>query len=735
PPEVKRVVLLADHDTTGTGPAAAERAARRHHSAGRQVWIAMPSRVGDDFNDMLLADGPEAVRACIEAAEEWLSEPKTDDINSSSGEHRPVGFPAPHQLPVLRADNGNLADLTDACWRVLHDANTPPWLFRCGARLSWVERDDDGHPMPVALTEDRVRHILARLVTWLKKAKTGDLVPAYPPAGALKDVLATPDPNVPVLAGVVAVPVFGGDGKLITTPGYHPSSRLLYEPPTGFTLPPVPASPSSAEIAAARSLLLDDLLGDFPFTGEAERAHALALLLLPFVRPMISGPTPLHLIEKPSPGTGASLMVEAIAQITTAAPASIMVESREEEEWRKRLTAKLRQAPTLLLIDNLTRRLDSASVAAAITSTNWEDRILGRSETARLPVRCAWIATGNNPQVSNEIARRSVRIRLDARVDQPWRRDGFRHANLTTWVSGRRSHLIVACLTLVQAWIRAGRPHHARSIGGFESWAATLGGILDVAGVPGFLGNLEEMYEAADAEGGIWRTFVSAWWERFGAQGVGIADLYAIALDCEPPLSLGDGSERSQRTRLGRALARMRDRMFAIPGQQVRLMLAGERNHSQLWTLASIAAAPSSVRTPSGSETGLRDFRDFSPTSTDTENSSARDFRDVIRGLPTTGLLEKSLTRPVENSEENCGPTGLRDFRDFSSFHTRTPAYARTYARVEEPIRSPESPSPPATPQNGSDFLTGETRDDVPSPPTSPVGPRNASDSHWEDLI
>ena len=91
--------------------------------------------------------------------------------------------------------------------------------------------------------------------------------------------------------------------------------------------------------------LLDDLLGDFPFIGEAERAHALALLLLSFVRPMISGPTPLHLIEKPAPGTGATLMVDAISIVATGTSASVMVEGRDEDEWRKRLTAKLREIP------------------------------------------------------------------------------------------------------------------------------------------------------------------------------------------------------------------------------------------------------------------------------------------------------------------------------------------------------------------------------------------------------
>ena len=39
---------------------------------------------------------------------------------------------------------------------------------------------------------------------------------------------------------------------------------------------------------------------------------------------MIDGPTPLHLIEKPSPGSGATLMVDAVATILTGSGASVM---------------------------------------------------------------------------------------------------------------------------------------------------------------------------------------------------------------------------------------------------------------------------------------------------------------------------------------------------------------------------------------------------------------------------
>jgi hypothetical protein len=61
PPEITRVVLLADHDGEGVGLKAAERAAARFHAEGRRVWIAHPPGPGDDFNDLLVDAGADRV--------------------------------------------------------------------------------------------------------------------------------------------------------------------------------------------------------------------------------------------------------------------------------------------------------------------------------------------------------------------------------------------------------------------------------------------------------------------------------------------------------------------------------------------------------------------------------------------------------------------------------------------------------------------------------------------------
>jgi hypothetical protein len=331
-------------------------------------------------------------------------------------------------------------------------------------------------------------------------------------------------------------------------------------------------------------MLLEPIV-DFPFVSDADRAHAVAFQLLPFIRELIEGPTPLHLIEKPSPGTGATLLVDVLAFPALGRPLPTITEGRDEDEWRKRITAKLLTGPSILLLDNLRRRIDSAALSAAITSPAWEDRVLGRSEIARLTVRCAWVATGNNPALSSEIARRSIRIRIDAKVDRPWLREGFRHPDLRAWVQQNRGLLAWAALTLGRAWIAAGRPcAKTKLLGMFESWTKAVGGIFEVAGIPGFLGNAEEFYESSDVEAAVWRSLVNAWWDKHHDAEVGVSELWEMVSPENGDgidLDLGKGNEKSQRTRLGVLLREQRDRHYG----RLRIAAGGKRKGAQQWRL------------------------------------------------------------------------------------------------------------------------------------------------------
>jgi hypothetical protein len=321
--------------------------------------------------------------------------------------------------------------------------------------------------------------------------------------------------------------------------------------------------PTPDDLSAARHLLLHDLLLDFPFACESDRAHVVAALLLQFVRDLILGTTPIHLVESPTPGTGKGLLADLISLVFLGRCCQPTTISREEDESRKKITSLLLRGQPIILLDNVRGALESSQIASAITAETWSDRILGQSRMVDLPNRATWVVTANNPRLSLEIARRCLRIRLDSKTDRPWQRAGFRHPKLREWVLENRSRLIWALLVLVRAWIAEGRPKGDKTLGSFESYAEVVGGILGSAGIPGFLVDTEQLYEQADTEGREWREFTAVWWQMHQDTWASAGDLHKVAMDRDLLLQvLGDKNEKSQKIRLGIALRGARDRHF-----------------------------------------------------------------------------------------------------------------------------------------------------------------------------
>ena len=315
-------------------------------------------------------------------------------------------------------------------------------------------------------------------------------------------------------------------------------------------------------------LLLEEWLGDFPFVEESSRAHAITALLSHVLRNRIDGPVPLFAVDAPTAGSGKTLLVESIGIITTGAAPAAMSLPRKDDDLRKQITSVLLNGSPLVLLDNITHQLESGVLAAALTSRNWSDRLLGKSETVSVPNSCLWIATGNNLQLGSEIARRTAWIRLDPKVDRPWERTGFKHDPLGPWVVENRGRLLWALFILVRRWLALGSPlWQGRPLGSFESWHRIVGGILDSAGIPGFLENRPELYRHVDQESEEWRAFVEAWWTAHQDRPVKAAELVSLVRDNDliPGLfaSARDPSnDRAMSLRLGKALSDRRDRCY-----------------------------------------------------------------------------------------------------------------------------------------------------------------------------
>lgn len=350
--------------------------------------------------------------------------------------------------------------------------------------------------------------------------------------------------DLPILDQIVTTPVFAPDGTLIIEPGYSQRGQLWYEPVDGLQMPPVSWNPTRQEIDFAKMMLYDcacyakgecnAMLGEFPYSGPKDLAHIVSLLLQPFARELISGPTPLYLVEAPSPGSGKSLSVDVIQMVVLGYVPAVSSLPEEEREVKKVITANLLEGPQFIYFDNVRRVIDSNSLSSALTSENYKDRVLGISKnTQSLPNKATWVMTANNPSLSEEMARRCIPIRIASPVERPWERDGFSIKDLRNWTMQNRGLLIWSALTIIQAWIVMGKPLGQRVLGSFESWSKVMGGIVEnVLGLDGFLTGLHEFYRKADVESETSFAFLLTWWNVYKNTEVATGALWQLAVQC-----------------------------------------------------------------------------------------------------------------------------------------------------------------------------------------------------------
>jgi hypothetical protein len=249
--------------------------------------------------------------------------------------------------------------------------------------------------------------------------------------------------------------------------------------------------------------------------------------MTPIIRPAIKGDIPLAGIDACKAGSGKGILANSTAMIATGRPASILAPPSTEEEWGKSLMAILMEGQTVICIDNVIGRLQSAKLDGVLTSQLSQGRVLGQSATVHVPNLATWIATGNNLQLGGDLARRSYWIRLDPKMSRPWMRQGFRHPNLIDWLQQMRMEFIGALLTLIRSWYASGQPlvSGLPAMATFSPWVNTIGSILAHVGVSGFLGNQIQHYEASDEVSTQWEIFLQAWYDKIGSNWVKTAEI------------------------------------------------------------------------------------------------------------------------------------------------------------------------------------------------------------------
>ncbi|MFN8547762.1 MAG: hypothetical protein U0527_07255 [Candidatus Eisenbacteria bacterium] len=575
----RHVVILPDNDEPGETHA--RDVARRLSGIAASVRVVelpgLPPK--GDVSDWLAAGGNrQALEALAASTPEWSSEPRDEATEPSDCPHEAAELP---QIDVggSRAVEG----VWDEAAEALRLANHPPSIFVRSGVLVRVRQDERHSPIVDNVNEAMLRGRLARVARFVRRrivSGRAQVCHVTPPKEAVQDILARGQwPGIPALEAVVETPVLRPDGSILDQAGYDPATRLLFIPAKGLHIPAIPAAPSRDDAVAALRLL-EDLIHDFPFVDDASRAAALAHIMTPILRPAIRGPVPMALFDSPQQGTGKTKLATAAGVIATGREPSMTTAPATPEEWRKKITSLLLSAPVLIVFDNVIAQISSEHLASALTASVWQDRELGWMKvTQGLPQRAVWCATGNNLSVGGDLGRRCYLSRIDARMSEPWKRESgaFRHPDLIGWVGDHRGELVAAILTIARAWYLAGCPAGCAKEIGFPGWSQTLGGVLAFVGVPGFLGNVDEFYGAADTESSEWESFLAEWHERLRgpARASEVAEALAASQDFRESLPgwlaevYAKDSKGSFPKKLGWALRQRRSRRYGSDGLHV----------------------------------------------------------------------------------------------------------------------------------------------------------------------
>lgn len=376
--------------------------------------------------------------------------------------------------------SGVVRDVSKQAWNILADYEVEgdPGVYQYGEALARVDRGRSQ-----VLNASTLKNDLNRCAVWVKM-ENGKPRNTSAPASCVEDMLSAraSEVTVPELKRVATVPMFTRDGRLLNERGFDEESGIFLDLAVNVD---VPHDPTQRDVREALKTLWYPI-SNFPFEHRSDRAHAIAMMLEPYMRDMF-GPTPMYFVSKPAAGTGATLFIESALFPTLMAMPPVQTPPKSDEEMKKTLTASLLEGDRVIFFDNA-NGMFSPALVSALTAETYSARILGASQMVRVPIQVQWVGSGNNTALSGELYRRVVDIRFDAKVANPEDRhvSSFRIADLKTHVQENAPDIVRAACVIIQYWVRQGMPRGTVHKASYETWASIMSGLFDCINVRGF---------------------------------------------------------------------------------------------------------------------------------------------------------------------------------------------------------------------------------------------------------
>jgi hypothetical protein len=293
-------------------------------------------------------------------------------------------------------------------------------------------------------------------------------------------------PGVQPVTGIIETPSMRPDGSLITEPGYDAATGYIYAPQHEF--PPIADHLTHDDARRALTELLEPYV-DFPFKDEASRHVPVAALLTLVCRPAIRGAVPGFVFDASTQGSGKGLCASAVTALAHGRPAAVMTwpSGDRDDEVEKILAGYAVRAASVILWDNIDKSVfGGAPLDKVLTAVDRvELRILGQTKVPSLTWRTVILATGNNIMLGADTTRRVLMCRLEPLMEHPEERTNFViKGDLIAWCMTQHPRMVAAALTLLRAYVLAGRPKREGTTGwgSFDLWRELIGEAIVWAG-------------------------------------------------------------------------------------------------------------------------------------------------------------------------------------------------------------------------------------------------------------
>jgi putative DNA primase/helicase len=454
-----------------------------------------------------------------------------------------------------------------------------------------IERDAS-QAVIIEVGAEYVRRRLTQLVEFQREAKKGWRTVDCPRDLARNIIEYGEWPHFAPLLAIAVAPFVRPDYSICEEHGYDEATGIYYQPIVNF--PRVPLQPSRDDAERARQTLLAPF-ADFPFVDGVAVSAFVSHVLTAVTRAALDV-APVFVYSAPAAGTGKTLLMRMANRIANGCEPAMRPYSDEPDEMRKVLYASLLAGDSTIAFDNLVigSKVRSPTLCGFVTALRYSDRKLGTSESREIVNRTLVALTGNNITPCGDLARRSITCRL---VVEAERTDGreFRIPDLDGYVKAHRAELLVAALTIIRAFIVAGRPTQALPMPSFERWSALARDPLLWLGMED---PCASQHSETDDEIDPLReafTAIALWLEARKLTQFQAKDIAnAIGYDAEPmreAMAAAGCSDAGDAMKVGYWLRHNLDRTAA----GLRLVKRGADSRAKTWRLLDVTRKPSNT--------------------------------------------------------------------------------------------------------------------------------------------